>query len=183
MIRKTIASFALFAAAVLAAAGAYAESGRGRTTLGFSVGERGGDFSLGLEAASPTFWNGFLGLRAGAEVLWKEAVPVGETEAEWRPYSLYRLGVQATGADLESVRLYGEFGGVAILPPEESMGDMKFGIYGLWGFEFFWSPESRGCYFVELGSTGTFGATDEGALTAPLLANGFAARAGLRVRL
>lgn len=178
-----MSSFALIVAAALAASGAYAEGGRGRTALGISVGERGGDFSLGLEVASPTFLNDFLGLRAGAEALWKEAVPVGETEEDWRPYSLYRLGVQATGADLEVIRLYGELGGVALLPPEGSVGDVKFGVYGLWGFEFFWSPQSRGCYFVELGSTGTFGAADEGSIAEPFLANGFAARAGLRVRL
>jgi hypothetical protein len=183
MSRKGISAFALFAAAAIAAAGAYAEGRRDSPAFGVSVGERAGDFSLGLEAASPTFLEGFLGLRAGAEVLWKEAVSRDETEAEWRPYSLYRLGVQATGADLKDIRLYGEFGGAALIPPEESIGETRFGIYGVWGFEFFIPDFQRLCYFIELGATGTFGAADEGAIGEPYLANGFSARAGLRVRI
>jgi hypothetical protein len=181
MNRKILAVAFLLAAAM--AIGAYANEGRDRAAFGFSVGERAGDFSLGLEAASPTVLNGFLGLRAGAEILWKEAVAIGDTTEDWRPYPLYRLGVQATGGELKDMRLYGELGGVAIVPPDETFGELRFGIYGIWGFEFFIPDFQRLCYFIELGGTGTFGAADELAIGEPLLANGFAARAGLRIRL
>lgn len=150
--------------------------------LGFSVGERGGDFALGVEAVSPAVLNGFLGFKAGGEILWKEGIPVGETTETWQPYYAGRLGIHGFSAKSAPVRLYGEFGGIGLVGPGDPLSELELGIYGLFGFEFFFYETSKAGYFIELGSTGMFGAADEGMIGSPLLATGFSASAGLRVR-
>jgi hypothetical protein len=149
--------------------------------FGFSVGDRHGDFSLGLEAGSPRFLGDFLKARIGAEILWKEGISGGETL--WRSYYLARLGLAGYAASNDFARLYGEFGGVAAQLPSSASFDPRFGIYGLFGFEFAFAKGSPGCYFIELGSTGAFGFTDPGFDNSPIVANGFSARAGFRWRI
>jgi hypothetical protein len=152
--------------------------------LGFSVGDRHGDFSLGAEAMSPWFFNDIFALKAGAELLWKEGRPTGAAASTWTPYYLARLGLLAGSASDATTRLYGEFGGLVLVPTAglSAATEPRAGIYGNFGLEFALAPASHGAYFLELGSTGTFGAAADKLQAAPLIANGFAVRAGFRWR-
>jgi len=173
-------------AIVIAAAACVVASAEGSEAdglgLGYSVGERGGDFSVGVEATSPCLLSGHLAFRAAGEVLWKEGVPLSSSEETWKPYYLARLGALVRARTEGPFRLYGEFGGACIFPIEELCASTTAipAIYGLFGFELPVADGSPGCYFIELGSTGVFGAGADLMSGEPMLAHGFAARAGFR---
>jgi hypothetical protein len=152
--------------------------------LGFSVGGRGGDLSLGLEATSPFLLGGRAALRAAGEVLLMEGVLKGESAAAVEDYYIGRLGI-AVGSNRSALtRLYGEFDGLVLLATEHLAGSAapRYGISGVFGFELGLGEAVPGCYFVEMGSTSTFGASADRLLGEPLIAQGFSARAGFRWR-
>lgn len=178
--KRIILAAALAAAAVIPSA-AEAAGGDG-LSLGYSVGERHGDFSLGVEATSPYFASGRLAVRAGGELLYKEGASAASGAETWEPYYLARLGAVLLGRSSGPFRLYGEFGGVCVLPTAGLYGDPAPlpGIYGHFGFELPVAEGSGGSYFIEMGSTGVFGPGADRMALSPSLANGFAARAGFR---
>jgi len=175
-------AFALILAASAACALVASEPDHGGLGLGFSVGDRGDDFSLGIEVTSPRFVSGLLALRAGGELLYKEGILTAGTEEIWQPYYLGRLGLLLMGRTAPPFRLYGEFGGACLFPTDRLCADPKPipAIYGHFGFELPVADDSGGCYFIELGSTGVFGEGADLMTGAPKLAGGFAARAGFR---
>lgn len=173
-------------AAILAASAAFALAAPGSERegfgLGFSIGDRGGDFSLGLDATSPRFASGLLALKAGGELLFKEGVPAAESAELWKPYYLARLGVLLMARTEESFRLYGEFGGGCVFPTDELYAEPELmpAIYGIFGFELPVAEDSGGSYFIEMGSTGVFAEGADRMTGAPGLSQGFAARVGFR---
>jgi hypothetical protein len=179
MKRNYLALCLLVILTLLPAALLSADEGQG-LGLGFSVGDRHGDLSLGLEMESPSLVQGHMGFRLAAEWLLVEGSKAGSTTMH--PYYLARLGLVINASNTPLQRLYGEFGALVIQAPGLATLDPCLGIYGLFGFDFRFGPGSPGSYFIELGSSGSFGAVDSGLDNSPTLATGFSARAGFRWR-
>ena len=59
-------------------------------------------------------------------------------DVEWKMFSPHRLGlVGVAGSNSDTIRLYGEFGGVMVKPSSSISSDiMQLGIYGLFGICF-----------------------------------------------
>ena len=150
--------------------------------VGFGLANSAGNFGLNLEVSSPTFAYDFLIVRAKSQVDFLSS-PLFDTSLEWEPFSSHRIGlVGSSGWNSETIRLYGEFGGILCLPPSKiSKDSMHFGIYGLFGFEFFFMDSSTPIsYYLEAGSDSLFGKADK-LPSYPSYYNGFSTKTGMRV--
>ena len=151
--------------------------GRG-PALGTFIGERGGDFLVGAEVSSPAFMKGVLSVKAGGETVWKEGRKASAEES-WHPYPLVSLGLEVRGVENDYFSLYGMIGAAAVIPTVLTGSEWYFGGYGGFGFEFHFSAERNGSYYIEAGSTGT-GARAPDLDGKPLLSNGLLLKAGFR---
>lgn len=150
--------------------------------IGFGLADSAGNFGLNVEISSPTFANDFLMVRAESQVDFMSA-PIFVDKNEWELFSTHRIGlVGSSGWNSETIRLYGEFGGILCLPTTKISDDiMHLGIYGLFGFEFFFMDTSTPmAYYIEAGSNGLFGKADK-LPTSPAYYNGFSTKTGMRI--
>lgn len=146
--------------------------------VGFQLGQIQDDFGIGINLTSPYFFEDKIAIRLRGNVAWNEHIDVIETT--WTPYTNLSIGFIGVGGNLnEYIRLYGE-GGIILLFPDNkfSSESMENGGYGLFGFEFFHTPNIN--YFIEIGGVGT-GANADKIQFKPIYSNGLLINAGLRV--
>lgn len=152
-----------------------------KMSVGFNVNHFGRDFGIGLNVSSPAFLGGHMAIRASGNYQWLSHTNVKGSET-WSGYTYYRLGAAGINmAIADGILLYGE-GGVSMTVLDETMSTepVTIGGYGLFGFEFL--IPGNVSYFIELGGSGS-GASADKLSTSPIVANGFLAATGLRVRL
>lgn len=180
LIRKTVL---IFITAALAAVGAIAQDAglenrerSPRTTFSLApvISSYQNDFGFGLELTSPSFAGGALAVSAAGRMHYLAT-------ADWEPYFSGEISLlSGLFAPAPTHRLYGKAGVVTLFPSDEvSDDDMIFGALGAFGFEFFFTDERRGSYFVELGGVGIGAEADE-LPGAPVYANGFMTNVGVR---
>jgi len=145
--------------------------------IGFQLNEYQDDFGLGINVNSPYFLYESVTVRLRANYMYNQAVIEGKSD--WLGYGNFSLGLASGGTRIgESIRLYGEGGVIALLPPEQiSSNSSEWGGYGLFGFEFFF--EGNGSYFLEVGGVGT-GASADKVQTEPIYSNGLTISVGFR---
>jgi hypothetical protein len=94
----------------------------------------------------------------------------------------YRLAA-GSGMVQNLFRYYGEFGGLGMLPSAKlDTAELRWGIYGLFGFEFFLSEweDAPVSYYIELGSAGINARADQ-VNGSPFYYNGFHTAVGFRL--
>ena len=136
---------------------------------------------MNVEVSSPTFAAGFLAVRGESQLDFLSR-PGFASDASWSKFSSHRVGLVGNGGwNSDTVRLYGEFGGLLVLPDSSFSGDMtQWGIYGLFGFEFFFIDEANPVsYYLEAGSNGLFACADK-LPDDPRYYSGFCTKTGLR---
>ncbi len=138
------------------------------------------DFGIGLNVTSPFFLYDRMAVRLRANLMFNEHLAAGVSTLS--PYSNISLGLIGVGGKIgDYIRLYGEGGGILILPSDAfSSEDYELGGYGVIGFEFFMSKFNN--YFIEIGHVGT-GAKENKVVTNPLYSNGMVINAGVRFYL
>jgi hypothetical protein len=150
--------------------------------LGFGVSEQAGNLGVSLELSSPSFLGGFLTVRAETQLDFLSAYR-DAPEIAWDAFSSERIGLAGTGGWCgDEIRLYGEFGALFVLPPSDLTDDsVQAGIYGLFGFEFFLSPDTGEpiAFYLEAGTNSLF-ADAERLPGKPDYYSGFTTRTGLR---
>ncbi len=150
-------------------------------TLAMSVGQRGGDFSLGAEVASPSLFDGMVAIHVGADVQYK-AGSVNGGDQEWYPYVLTSVGFQITAVQTDWMRLYASSAVLVFVPSPEVGSPWHVGGYGGFGFEFYFASRGSGSYYLEIGGAGTT-AKASALAHAPYLSNGLTIKAGCRFPL
>jgi len=148
--------------------------------IGFGLSESVDNFALNLELSSPTFGWDIFQVRAESQLEYLSAYR-NDPNLAWEKFSSHRLGLAAGGEIAKDIpiRLYGEFGGLMVLPPGELSDDqLQWGIYSLFGFEFF-ITDSPFSYYLEAGSNSLFSEA-ENLPGSPDYYSGFTTRVGLR---
>ena len=132
------------------------------------------DFGFGAEIISPSFARDRLAVVASGTYNYI-------TGSEWEGYGSTSLDLLAgITAPSETHRLYGTAGVVALFPSDGvSSENLVIGATGGFGFEFFFTPQRLGSYYIELGGIGTAAGADEVA-NSPVYANGFTTSVGVR---
>lgn len=133
-------------------------------SMGYILSEKAGNFGIGLEVSSPSIFDGFLSIRLESQLEWLSSqMFVSNSDLSWEMYSSHKLGIVGTGGFAgDIIKLYGEFGGLCVLPNTGvSADEYQLGIYGLFGFEFFMEKNSFISYFIECGTTGLFAGADK----------------------
>jgi len=149
--------------------------------LAMSVGQRGGDFSLGAQVVSPSFLDGLLTIFGDVDLQYTEGkVPGGVLK--WYPYLLTSIGLQVTAAQTEWMRLYASSSVLVFLPCTEVRSLWHVGGYGGFGVELFFASGGRSSYYIEIGGAGTTARADI-LIDEPYLGNGLTIKAGCRFLL
>lgn len=127
--------------------------------IGFGISDQAGNLGLSLELSSPSFFSGFLAVRAETQLDFLSAYR-DAPDIAWDAFYSGRIGVAGTGGwCADAIRLYGEFGALVVLPPSDLTDDsMQAGIYGLFGFEFFMGADSNEpiAFYLEAGTNSIF---------------------------
>jgi hypothetical protein len=184
MLRRGVALLAL-AIVVLVPAGADEGSDRGSGfAAGFGLSDTAGNFGMNVELSSPTFFYDLMSVRLQATADYASAaVFATDADAYWEPFYTFRAGLAAgSGVVRDLFRYYGEFGGLAMLPSAKlEATELRWGMYGLFGFEFFLSEreDTPVAYYIELGSAGIDARADQLSGT-PFYYNGFHTAVGFR---
>jgi len=148
-------------------------------SFGFGLSDSAGNFGLNLELNSPRFLNGKMRITGESQYEMLSAYRDVPSIA-WEPFSSHRLGINMGNTGLKGTMfLYGEFGGLAVIPPEKLSDDaIQLGIYGLFGFEF---PIDNApvSYYLEAGSNGFFDKADK-LIGNPDFYGGFTTKTGIR---
>lgn len=149
--------------------------------IGFHLGQFQKDFSLGLDLTSPYFVDDRIAVRVKGNIAWNEHIN-SVLETTWTSYSNLSIGVVGVGGTVgDFMRLYGEGGFLFLFPSEEfSSESSEIGGYGLFGFEFFMSPNMN--YYLEIGGVGT-GAVADKVVGKPIYSNGLLINVGFRIIL
>ncbi len=149
--------------------------------LAMSIGQRGGDFSLGAEVMAPPLFDGLVTIYGGVDLQYKAGMVQGG-EQEWYPYVLTSVGLQITAAQHDWMRLYARSALLVFVPSPEVGSLWHVGGYGGFGVEFFFASEGSGSYYFEIGGAGT---TAKAIALAhkPYLGNGLTIKAGCRFLL
>lgn len=148
-------------------------------SISFELNELAGDFGASLGIQSPLIL-GHAAIRAEGVLQWYN--DPGSAEI-WYMYAVARAGLVGYSDLLANyIRLYG-FGGVELVFPNLwtnyiDSEAMRFGGWGGFGFEFFFIP--TGCYFIELGTTGS---DAKSRIEPRLYRNGFQTAVGMRFYL
>lgn len=128
-------------------------------SAGFGISDQAGNLGINLELSSPSFFAGFLTVRAETQLDFLSAYR-DDPNVAWDAFYSERLGLVGTvGWCADAIRLYGAFGGLLVLPPDDLTDDtVQGGIYGLFGFEFFKSPEKNEpiAFYLEAGTNSLF---------------------------
>lgn len=147
---------------------------------GFGISDEAGNLGISIEINSPSFAYDFLVLRVESQLDFLSSYR-DNPDVEWDKFSTHRIGLVGRGNGNDSpVCLYGEFGGLVVLPPNSISDDsMHWGIYGYFGFEFETNVNSPVSYYLEAGTNGIF---DNAELLPgkPDYYSGFSVRTGLR---
>jgi hypothetical protein len=132
------------------------------------------DFGFGFELMSPNFAGGALAVSVSGKMNYLAT-------ADWKPYFNGEISlISGLFAPVPTHRLYGKAGLVAIFPTDDVSDDeMILGALGAFGFEFFFTEERGGSYFIELGGVG-IGAEADNVPGSPVYANGFLTNVGVR---
>lgn len=148
-----------------------------KTSIGFQLSENQGDFGTGLTITSPFFLKNKLAVRLSGNVMFFSRA--NNPETAWDPYGHLALGLVSASPEIKGfLRLYSEFGFIGVIPNQSLTDDrFKLGGYGLFGFEFYMSPNSN--YFIELGGQGV-GTEAEKLDDNPIFSNGFMINVGFR---
>jgi len=135
------------------------------------------DFGFGAQIISPSFADDRLAVDASGTYNYV-------TGSTWAGYGSASLTLLAgLTAPSETHRLYGKAGVVALFPSDRvSSESIAIGALGGFGFEFFFTPERTGSYYIELGGMGTAAGADE-LEDSPVYANGFTTSVGVRYYL
>lgn len=152
-----------------------------KMSAGINLNHFGRDFGIGLNVSSPAFLGGHMTIRASGNYQWL-AHPNIKGNETWSGYTYYRLGAAGINmAIADGILLYGE-GGVSatLLDKTMSAEPVTIGGYGLFGFEFLMPGNIS--YYIELGGAGSGAAADK-LPSSPIVANGFLASGGMRIRL
>lgn len=112
--------------------------------LGFGLADSAGNLGINLEVSSPSFAKDFLMVRFESQLDFLSAYR-NNPDVEWERFSTHRFGLVGSGGwNSDTIRLYGEFGGLMVLPSSVLSDDMmQWGIYGLFGYEFFFRSEEK----------------------------------------
>ena len=148
--------------------------------FGTQIGQYQKDFGIGFNITSPYFANDKVAFRMRVNLMYNENIQNAVTT--WTPYSNISFGVcGVSGMVGDNIRLYGEGGLIGILPSNKfSSKQVLFGGYGLFGFEFFMTPNKN--YFIEIGGVGTNAKEDKIAFQ-PIYSNGLLISTGFRLYL
>ncbi|HQG40203.1 MAG TPA: hypothetical protein PLV76_04880 [Spirochaetales bacterium] len=174
--RKHVVVFAVLVA--LIAADGFAEEEN--TAQGFSASymltDLADNFGIGLGVQSPLFFS-FAAIRVDAFAFWLNAPESAEL---WYPFLVVRAGLAGYSfIKNQIIRLYGYGGAEFVFPTLWTdyidTEQFRFGGFGGFGFEFFFMP--HGCYYIELGSTGSGAKTR---FDTRLYRNGFEVLVGMR---
>lgn len=175
-----LALLLIFTAPSVVLAGEGAASRKTHFALGYNLNNFHRDFGFGLSMTSPYFLHDRVAVRFSVNTSYFDGIPAGQTEYEWMPYSIYKLGLVGVAAVVNDlVRLYGEGGVMYIVPNHRFSEKNKFGGYGHFGFEFFMDENHPLSYFIQLGSVGG-GTRAEKIEGKPFYLNDFATTVGLR---
>lgn len=156
----------------------FGQSPVNKVGIGFNINQIQNDFGLGLHLVSPYFANGKAAVRVGGNLQWHQHQQ--GNEITWSPYGNVFVGIRGRQYIIEDkIYIYGE-GGALVLLPNSAFSSEKTrpGGYGLFGFEFYASPNFS--YFVELGGLGA-GARADKLPAKPIYSNGFITSVGFRV--
>ncbi len=127
--------------------------------IGFGLADSAGNLGISLEISSASFARDFLTFKLESQVDVLSAYRDSPYIA-WETFFSHRLGLVATGGwNTGALRLYGEFGALAVQPPASLSADrLQWGIYGLFGYEFFMDSEqlSPVSYYLEAGTNSLF---------------------------
>jgi hypothetical protein len=161
--------------------------------LGISIGQRAGDFSVGLDVTSPFFiFKNRSAIRVGGDFRLKEGVLVGGTKSLMEPYFAARIGYVRGIPVNNCIRMFSEIGGMAVFPTNDlaSSKNPHYGAYGHFGGEFVLDKNSNpfnksaGIYFEIGGEVNGSGKARFDKLNGiPIMGTGATACAGVRYYL
>ncbi len=150
---------------------------REKSGIGYQILQYQKDFGFGLNYTTPKFYNDSLALRIKSSLIYNENVQNSETV--WSQYSNLSLGLVGNAGNVENnVRTYWETGLLVVFPATD-ISDKKsvFGIYSLFGFEFYGYPDFS--YFAEIGGV-AINCVAEKSVNKPIYSNGLSISSGLR---
>jgi hypothetical protein len=165
--------------------------------IGFSMGQRAGDVSIGLDVTSPYFHfpidpniRNESAFRISGDLRLKKGIPVGGTSDSMEPYYATRVGYVGGIRMNNCIRMFVEIGGMAVFPTNALANSTNphFGAYGNLGGEFFLGKnlltKNVGLYF-EIGEevSGSGKARFDKLAGSPLMCLGPTACAGVRYYL
>jgi hypothetical protein len=172
--RLIVGALLVLAAGGVAGADEYRQRSSG-ASFGGVVSQVQNDFGFGLEMVSPRFLRGSFAVAATGKLNYVAG-------ADWERYGYGTLSLMAgITSPTPTTNLYGKAGIVGVIPSDDVARDYDVGLgaLGAFGFEFFFSEERNGSYFIELGGVGT-GAEADAMAGEPIYANGFLANVGVR---
>ena len=148
-------------------------------SYGFQLNKFQDEFGFGINVLSQEYKN--FRLSAKGNINWLNHLD-SESNETWTEFFNNQFGINYHGCITNRIGLYAE-GGLIILYPNTSFSSKssEFGGYGLFGFEFFFTEDTKRnpSYFIELGGIGT-GAYADKIISNPIYANGFLISVGYR---
>lgn len=148
-------------------------------SFGFQLVKLHNEFGIGTHMLTPEYKN--LRINAKINLNWLAHID-SQGNQTWTDFLNNLVGVNYNVSITNRMILYSE-GGVVFLYPSSIFSNkpFNFGGYGLFGFEFFFTDNSKRnpSYFIELGGIGT-GAVANKIASNPIYANGFLISVGYR---
>ena len=152
--------------------------------IGYNLNEFAHDFGVGVNLTSPYFVKNKLAIKVSENYQVLSYHDYSGT-IMLAGYNNIKAGIVTKAPSLNKImRVYSEGGMVLILCPKAfSDKTLRFGGYGILGFEFFKNTEKDNfSYFIELGAMGAAAVANK-LPGAPIYANGFMTSVGFRVYL
>ncbi|NLT52637.1 MAG: hypothetical protein GXX85_17170 [Ignavibacteria bacterium] len=137
------------------------------------------EFGIGAHILSPEFKNLRVNFRSNLNWL---NHPDEQNNQTWSEFLTAQIGINYQRSITNRISLYSEGGIVSVFPnPDFSDESTSIGGYGLFGFEFFLTENTKRnpSYFIELGGIGT-SVTANKIISNPIYANGFLISVGFR---
>jgi hypothetical protein len=158
------------------------DNNKEKASFGFQLNEFQQDFGIGINLTSPAIMENTIELHLRGNMMFQQYYDTKSEESTWQPYANIMIGISSATYKINSnVALYGEGGGILILPSSTIDEDAtEFGGYGIFGFEFMFADSFS--YFLEAGAVGT-GASAEKIPGRPIYSNGFILSVGWKINL
>jgi len=137
------------------------------------------EFGYGIHIISPEFFNLRIDLRSNQN--WLNYIDEHNNQT-WSEFYTMQFGIIYQNRITDHVSLYSEGGTICILPNAKfSDESISFGGYGMFGFEFFLTENTKRnpSYFIEFGGIGTSVTADK-IVSNPKYVNGFLISVGFR---